>query len=161
MKMMKKIAFIKIEERASLHDVIGDGTDFEGKLSCDGDIRIDGQFKGELQVSGTLTVGPDAVIEADIYAPHIAIAGNIHGNIFAEEKLEIFPPAKVLGTIEAPKLLIDDGAIFEGSCRMSQTTDPEERRLELVASGDVLTDSPSDLADEVELNEEGVGEAAL
>jgi cytoskeletal protein CcmA (bactofilin family) len=161
MKMMKKIAFIKIEERAGFHDFIGDGTEFEGKLSCEGDIRIDGQFKGELQVSGTLTVGPDAVIEADIYAPHIAIAGNIHGNIFAQEKLEIFAPAKILGTIEAPKLLIDDGAIFEGSCRMSQTKDSEERRLALVASDGLLADPPAGPADEEELKEEGVGEATL
>ena len=77
MEMMKKLAIIKIEEKAGFHDFIGDGTDFEGTLKCEGDIRIDGQFKGELHVSGTLTVGADATIQADIYAPHIAIAGNI------------------------------------------------------------------------------------
>jgi cytoskeletal protein CcmA (bactofilin family) len=158
MKMMKKLAFIKIEEKAGLHDFIGGGTEFEGKLKCEGDIRIDGQFKGELQVDGTLTVGADAIVEADIYAPHIAIAGNIHGNIFAGEKLEILAPAKVLGTIEAPKVLIYDGAIFEGSCRMSQAKDFEERRLALVTSGRSLNDALPGPADEEKLNRQGVGE---
>jgi cytoskeletal protein CcmA (bactofilin family) len=159
MKMMKKLAFIKIEERGGFHDFIGGGTEFEGKLKCEGDIRIDGQFKGELQVNGTLTVGAEAIVEADIYAPHIAIAGNIHGNIFAEEKLEILAPARVLGTIEAPKVLIDDGAVFEGSCRMSPAKNLDERGLALVKPDSSLSDALPGPPDDEELNEQGVGEA--
>ena len=161
MKMLKKLAIIKIEEKAVFHDFIGDGTEFEGKLQCEGDIRIDGQFKGELHVSGTLTVGADAIIEADIYAPHIAIAGKIHGNIFAEKRLEILAPAKVLGKIEAPKVLIDDGAVFEGSCRMSQARDVEARGLALVKSDGSLSDPLPSPLDEEPLKGPGVSEATL
>ena len=161
MEMMKKLAIIKIEEKAGFHDFIGDGTDFEGTLKCEGDIRIDGQFKGELHVSGTLTVGADAIIQADIYAPHIAIAGNIHGNIFAEEKLEILAPAKVLGRIVAPTLLIDDGAIFEGSCQMSRDKDFEERGLALVKPDALLSDPPTDPLDEESLKGHDVSEATV
>jgi cytoskeletal protein CcmA (bactofilin family) len=157
--MMKKLAFIKIEERGGFHDFIGGGTEFEGVLKCEGDIRIDGQFKGELQVNGTLTVGAEAIVEADIYAPHIAIAGSIHGNIFAEEKLEILAPARVLGKIEAPKILIDDGAVFEGSCRMSQPKDCDERGLALVKSDSLISEALPGPPDDEEENEQDVGEA--
>ncbi len=157
--MMKKLAFIKIEERGGFHDFIGGGTEFEGKLKCEGDIRIDGQFKGELQVNGTLTVGADAIVEADIYAPHIAIAGNIHGNIFADEKLEILAPARVLGKIEAPKILIGDGAVFEGSCRMSPTKEFDETGLALVKSDSSLDDVLPSPPDEEELDKQDIGEA--
>ena len=158
--MMKKLAFIKIEERGGLHDFIGGGTEFEGVLKCEGDIRIDGQFKGELQVTGTLTVGAEAIVEADIYAPHIAIAGNIHGNIFAEEKLEILSPARVLGKIEAPKILIDDGAVFEGSCRMSQSKNCDEKGLALVKSGSSLNDALPVPPEEEKSDKQDVGKAA-
>ena len=157
--MMKKLAFIKIEEKGGFHDFIGGGTEFEGKLKCGGDIRIDGQFKGELHVDGTLTIGADAIVEADLYAPHIAIAGNIHGNIFAQEKLELLTPARVLGTIEAPKVVIDDGAVFEGNCRMSQPKDFDQRGLALVKSDSPLSDGLPGLPDNEQLNENDVGEA--
>ncbi len=161
MKMMKKLAFMTIDENAGFHDFIGGGTEFEGILRCEGDIRIDGQFKGELRVNGTLTVGADAIIEADIYAPHIAIAGNIHGNIFAGEKLEILAPAKVLGTIEAPKVLIDDGAIFEGSCRMSEAKALEESGLAMARLDGPLSDHLPGTLDEEPLDGHAVSEATL
>ena len=100
------------------NDFLGTNTDFEGKLTCEGDIRIDGQFRGEIAVCGTLVVGADASIEANIRAPYVAVAGDIRGNIIADERIEIVSPAKVFGNIEAPRVRIDEGAVFEGNCRM-------------------------------------------
>ena len=94
------------------NDVIGNGTDFEGKLKCAGDIRIDGNFNGEISVNGTLSIGEGGLVEADIYAPFVVIGGRFRGNIFAETRVEILTPANVYGEIEAHSVILQDGAIF-------------------------------------------------
>ncbi len=120
---------------SKLNDLIGNGTNFEGKLESAGDIRIDGRFNGEISVNGTLSIGEGGLVEADIYASFVVIGGRFRGNIFAEKRVEILPPANVCGEIEAPSIILQDGAIFEGNCRMREATVEEKNRaLELIKS---------------------------
>jgi cytoskeletal protein CcmA (bactofilin family) len=120
---------------SGLNDLMRNGTEFEGKLKCAGDIRIDGHFSGEISVNGTLSIGEGTLVEADIYAPYVVIGGDFHGNIIAERRVEILPPAKIYGEIEAPSVILHDGAIFEGNCRMREANgDEEDRALELIKS---------------------------
>ena len=120
---------------SKLNDLIGNGTNFEGKLESAGDIRIDGRFNGEISVNGTLSIGDSGLVEADIHAPFVVIGGRFRGNIFAEKRVEILPPANVSGEIEAPSVILQDGAIFEGNCRMREATvDEKDRALELIKS---------------------------
>ena len=97
---------------------LGRDTEFEGKLSFNGAVRIDGRFRGEISSDGTLIVGETAVIESDIHASHLIISGEARGNIFAQSRIEIHAPGKVFGNIETPVLTVDEGVIFEGNCRM-------------------------------------------
>jgi len=116
-------------------DLIGKGTNFEGKLESAGDIRIDGRFNGKISVSGTLSVGESGLVEADIHAPFVVIGGRFRGNIFAEERVEILPQANVYGEIETPSVVLQDGAIFEGNCRMREASvDEKNKALELIKS---------------------------
>lgn len=108
---------------------LGQDTEFEGKLSFTGAVRIDGGFKGEIITEGTLIVGESACIESDIHAAHIIISGEIRGNISAEERIEIHSPGKVYGNIKAPILVIDEGVVFEGRCRM-KSVEPEAAEKE-------------------------------
>ena len=99
---------------------LGKHTDFEGKLKFHGTIRVDDHFKGEISSDGTLIVGEEAVIEADVHVSSIIISGEVHGNIIADEKIAIFKPGKVFGDIESPTVVMDAGAIFEGKTQMNQ-----------------------------------------
>ena len=126
---------------SKFNDLIGKGTNFEGKLESAGDIRIDGRFNGEISVSGTLSIGEGGFVEADIHAPFVVIGGRFRGNIFAEERVEILPPANVCGEIETPSVVLQDGAIFDGNCRMREATvDEENKALELIKSDRCLAD---------------------
>ena len=111
---------------------LGRDTEFEGKLSFNGAVRIDGRFRGEISSDGTLIVGETAVIESDIHASHLIISGEARGNIFAESRIEIHAPGKVFGNIETPVLTVDEGVIFEGNCRMVRGGEEREKNVTLL-----------------------------
>lgn len=135
-----------IRKGEGVNGLIGENAEFEGMLVCSGDITIEGRFKGELSVRGTLFVGEDAEVEAEIHAAQVVIAGQIRGNIIADEKIELSRPGKVLGNIQAPILVIDEGVIFEGNCRMNKTDEREFRSVSSESSegGLVLISSQSE-----------------
>jgi cytoskeletal protein CcmA (bactofilin family) len=99
---------------------LGRNTEFEGKLSFSGTVRIDGHFKGEISADGTLIVGDGALIESEVQVSHLVVCGEVRGNLFATEKIEIHPPGKVFGNIQAPAVIMDEGVVFEGHCRMKE-----------------------------------------
>ncbi len=99
---------------------IGKGMSFEGKLSFDGTVRLDGRFKGELSSKGTLLVGEDAVIEANIKVDKAVITGEVRGVVEADSRVELKAPAKMFGDIKTPNLIIGEGVIFEGNCVMTK-----------------------------------------
>ena len=106
---------------------LGKDTEFEGKLSFSGAVRIDGSFKGEIVTEGTLIVGETANLEADVQASHIIVSGEVHGNIAAENRIEVHAPGKIIGNIEAPIITIDEGVVFEGNCRMQKQSEGSEK----------------------------------
>lgn len=97
---------------------LGRGSDFEGKLTFNETVRIDGNFRGEIVSNGTLIIGDDAVVNGEIEVRVAVISGSVEGNIRAKDKLELHPPAKVHGSIKTPNLIVIDGAVFEGNCQM-------------------------------------------
>jgi cytoskeletal protein CcmA (bactofilin family) len=113
---------------------IGKDTEFEGKLRFYGTIRIDGQFRGEIMGEGTLIVGEGAIIESDIHVSQIFNSGRIQGDVTADNKIEIRAPGKILGNIQAPSIVINEGATIEGNCRMQGVGKKEERKLAVVGS---------------------------
>ncbi len=111
---------------------LGKGTEYEGRLTFKGTARIDGHFKGEISAAGTLIVGEGATVEADIHISHIVISGEIHGNIIADQRIEIHPSGKAFGDIQAPTVVIGEGGIFEGNCRMYREEEPDRRKLDVI-----------------------------
>lgn len=120
-----------MKRRDEINAFLGNNTEFEGKLSFAGTVRIDGRFKGEIYTEGTLVVGETAHIESNVYVNHIIISGEIRGNIVAAKRIEIHAPGKVFGNIESPVVVIDEGVIFEGNCKMSRQNE-EEQKLSIV-----------------------------
>ena len=116
-----------MKRRDEINAFLGTNTEFEGKLSFSGTVRIDGRFKGEIRSDGTLIVGDSAVLEADIQVPHLVVCGEVRGNLYAAEKVEIHPPGKVFGNVQAPAVVIEEGVVFEGCCRMQDIQIPSDK----------------------------------
>ena len=83
-------------------------------------LKINGQFSGNLNAKGTLTIGDTAVVEANIIGDNIVIAGKVKGNITANKMLVLMPTATLRGDIFTPKLNIVEGALFQGNCQMME-----------------------------------------
>lgn len=103
-----------------LNTIIGKGTHLEGKIEVNGGIRIDGEVKGKITCSDTLTVGSDGIVEADLEAKHIIIEGKVNGNIFTSEKLELQSTSVVIGEFTTKRLMVEEGALFHGKCNMRE-----------------------------------------
>jgi len=109
--------------------LLGENTVFEGKLSFHGTVRIDGHFKGDISSDGILVIGEHGIVEANINSNCVVISGEAHGNINAGFGIEILAKGKVYGNIFTPSLIIHEGVIFEGSCRMDKTKSAPEKEL--------------------------------
>ncbi len=99
-------------------------THIEGDLSFKGSFRIDGSFKGTINSESTLIVGENGKVEAEIKIGYIVVNGEIKGNIQAKEKVEINSTGRVIGSVTAPKLVVEEGAYLETSCQTSDELPP-------------------------------------
>ena len=94
---------------------LGEDSVIEGSLTFKGTFNLDCNFKGDISAPGTLIVGENGKIDSNIHVRSIISEGEIHGNIIAEERVEILS-GKVYGDIWAPVVVVKKGAIFEGNC---------------------------------------------
>jgi cytoskeletal protein CcmA (bactofilin family) len=98
--------------------LLGRGSEFEGKLTFEGTVRVDGKLSGEIFSEDVLVVGEGAMVNAEIDVGVIIVEGNVTGNIRAKRAVELHAPARVKGNIETPSLYVDKGVIFEGFSKM-------------------------------------------
>jgi len=113
-----KVTISPISGKDEINAFLGKDIEFEGRFSFTGTARIDGKFSGEIVSSGTLIVGESAIIKSQIHVADMIINGEVHGDIAAENKIEIRVPGKLFGNIQTPKLVAEEGVIFEGNCKM-------------------------------------------
>ncbi|HEU4796853.1 MAG TPA: polymer-forming cytoskeletal protein [Pyrinomonadaceae bacterium] len=108
-------------KEGTLSGFVGGGTDVTGEANFKAMMRVDGHFSGRItSSSGTLIVGANGKVDANIEVAIAQIHGTINGDIIATQRLELGRAAKVTGNIQTPSLVIEQGAIFEGSCKMLQ-----------------------------------------
>jgi cytoskeletal protein CcmA (bactofilin family) len=123
---------IAVKKREGFNAFLGKDAEFDGKLSFTGAVRIDGHFRGEIVEGDTLIVGESALIESTIHVSHLIVSGEIRGEIVADHRIELHAPGRVFGNIHAPTVVIDEGAVFEGSCKMQNTRAPEDKKLSVI-----------------------------
>lgn len=99
--------------------LLGKNARFEGILETEGAVRIDGCFKGTIKAAGDVVVGEEARAEADITGKQILIAGEVRGGVMAQEKLEFTGTGKLFGNMQANCLVVEEGAVLQGDCRMA------------------------------------------
>jgi len=98
--------------------VIARPTRIEGRVLGSGEVLVDGTIKGIIDSDGKVRVAEQGRVEADVHARLVAVAGTVTGNITADERIILEPTAHVDGNITAPRILIEDGAIFKGQVNM-------------------------------------------
>jgi cytoskeletal protein CcmA (bactofilin family) len=101
-----------------LNALLGRGSEFEGKLTFEGTVRIDGKFTGNIVTNDVLVIGEGAKVSAEISCGTVIVHGEIVGNLKAKTAVELHHPARMKGNIETPSLMIEKGVIFEGQCKM-------------------------------------------
>ena len=107
-----------IVAKGSIDNVLGPNTSVEGTITSDGNIRIEGVYRGRIETAGNVIVGSSGKVLADVVANIIQIQGALRGNVTAHKRLEILPEGRVWGDIEVGSLLIDEGGMFRGRCVM-------------------------------------------
>jgi cytoskeletal protein CcmA (bactofilin family) len=105
----------------TLSGFIGSGTLVTGEANFKAMLRVDGHLSGRItSETGTLIIGSHGQVDANIEVATATIHGTVNGDIIASQRLELGRAAKVNGNIQTPSLMIEQGAIFEGSCKMIQ-----------------------------------------
>lgn len=113
-----------------LSGFVGNGTVLTGETNFQAMLRVDGHLTGRVSSeSGTLIVGSTGRVDANILVAAAMINGTINGDIIASEKVELGRTARVIGNIQAPRLTIEDGAIFEGSCSMLKSKEAFDKKV--------------------------------
>jgi len=104
---------------SSSQTTIGFGALLEGSLKAAHNIRVDGNIKGKIVTDGVLIVGTTGILEAEIDVNSTVIGGKVVGQLNAREKIELEQNASVIGELKTKDLIINEGAVFQGSCSMS------------------------------------------
>lgn len=94
--------------------VISRGARFEGTLTIEGGLQIDGHVKGHIVADGGVSVGPDGRIEGEVSADHLALAGHFEGTLAVQGQLHLLPTGVVRGEVRYGALQVDNGAVIEG-----------------------------------------------
>jgi len=127
-------------KEGTLSGFVGGGTVVTGEANFKAMMRVDGHLSGRVSsTSGTLIVGANGKVDANIEVAVAVIHGTINGDIIATQRLELGRAAKVHGNIQTPSLIIEQGAIFEGTCKMLQMSQAADK-----AKGQVKKEEPLD-----------------
>ena len=98
--------------------IVDQGCALEGRLTFVGTLVLNGKFQGEIHSSGTLLIGETGQVQANLEADVLIVSGHVIGNIAARERVELRSKARIFGDITTPVLILEEGVIFDGHCKM-------------------------------------------
>jgi cytoskeletal protein CcmA (bactofilin family) len=98
--------------------IVGAGARLEGNVVSAGNLRIDGQVKGQINAEGDVALSPQSQVEADIRAQNVSIAGRFKGSISVKGKAHLARGGRIDGDITSKTLVVEEGGIFHGQSIM-------------------------------------------
>ena len=104
---------------SKVNSVIGKGTEFEGTIRTKETFRVEGFVKGNIISEGTLIIGNGGKVDGKIEANNILIGGEAYGELYASNKIEANASGRIYGNIHTKSLIVDENAIFQGTCEMT------------------------------------------
>lgn len=123
----------KMFDFGNMVSVIGPEAYFKGTVTAKGSIRVDGKMDGSITEAAAVIVGESGMVGGDISCENATIGGEVKGNIAAARSVELLSSARVTGDIRTAKILIEEGAYFNGRCTMTQAENLSERLGDAVA----------------------------
>ncbi|MEN8192390.1 MAG: polymer-forming cytoskeletal protein [Bacteroidota bacterium] len=100
--------------------ILSNGLKFEGKLSSEGNVRIDGDFTGDIIINGNLTLGDKSIVKGTIKATNITVSGKVDGTVESAEKVVLESTSRLAGDLIAKILVVNEGAVFDGKSKMNK-----------------------------------------
>lgn len=113
-------------------NLIASGTKLEGTIHTKDDIRVSGHVDGALNVHGKAIVAPEGIVDGDLHADDADVAGTVTGELRIKGRLVLKSTANVKGTIHTARLIVEEGATFDGQCVMGQL---DEKRAAALNGG--------------------------
>lgn len=114
---MLKLKGLQAED---LNGFLDDGTEFSGEMRFRDVMRVDGRLKGRVVSDNMLIIGETGQVDAEIDCGIVSIRGKVTGQVHGRQRIELLAGCRVLATLVTPKLVIEDGAFFQGDCRMGE-----------------------------------------
>jgi cytoskeletal protein CcmA (bactofilin family) len=105
---------------------IGHTTVIEGTIRTEGSVRVDGKVIGELHAKASAAVGERGIVEGSVTARNVSLSGKVKGSVTALEKLVLEDKAVLHGDIRTARLVVDEGAMFDGQCSMTSQAAPQK-----------------------------------
>jgi len=109
------------------HNTLSTGTIIKGEIVSEGDFRIDGSVEGSINCKGKIIIGTKGSFKGNIKGGNIDIMGYVQGNLLAKNSLSLKSTAKLEGEVQTKTLIIEEGAIFNGSCKMTNNNIGDSR----------------------------------
>ncbi len=119
--MMKK------RNTAVMDTIIGEHSTVTGSIESDGSVKVEGRIEGDIKVAGDVIVLVNAVITGNSWCENMILAGTVNGNIYAKNNLHLESTARLKGDVEIHSLVTDEGAVFEGACKMVDPTPDDDK----------------------------------
>jgi len=107
-----------VPEETLINSIVGEGTHFRGNLELNGLLRIDGDYSGTIQTGGKVIIGKNGRADCTINATTVVVGGVSRGAIYATEKVIILASAVVIGVVQAPRLIAEEGVLLDGEFRI-------------------------------------------
>jgi cytoskeletal protein CcmA (bactofilin family) len=134
--LFKKSAPAEIDSPGT---VIGRGINIEAaQMSGSDSVRIDGEFKGNINLEGSLVLGETGSITGDVRVSYFLVAGEVNGNIYCETQLHFASTARVVGDVNTPNLILDEGSQVTGRYNVGEIVPPQV--FETPPEDDILED---------------------
>lgn len=108
----------------ALSTILAKGTKWNGTLKAESGVRVDGEFEGSLETAGTLVIGKDGLVRAEIRAKDAIVGGKVVGNVTAANKIELQSGASLTGDVKCRGIIIDNDVFFEGHSKMGAAHEP-------------------------------------
>lgn len=129
MSFLKKSKMDASFDAGHVVTLVGPEAYFQGTLTAKGSMRVDGRVEGSIVDAQTVVVGDTGKITGDISAETVIVSGEVKGNITGTQYVELLSKSKVLGDLRTPRILVEEGAVFDGHCAMSSRSDaPAEHK---------------------------------
>lgn len=103
-------------------NMVAEGTVFEGTLRADSDVRVSGRIEGKVIVEGRVIVAQEGSIDGELESTSADVAGEVKGALNIKERLVLRSSARIDGNIRTARLIVEEGATFDGDCEMGGQT---------------------------------------